>query len=72
MFEFFKVIFVVFSNITFKQAIGTPMGTNSASLLANLLLYLYEADFMQTFFNHSTKHTDTHFDNIISLNNPNF
>ena len=31
----------------FQQTVGIPMSPNSAPLLADLLLYSYEADFIQ-------------------------
>ena len=31
----------------FQQTVNIPIGTNCASLLADLFLYPYEADFMQ-------------------------
>jgi hypothetical protein len=37
-------IFVVLCNQIFQQTVGIPMGTNSASLLADLILYSYEAN----------------------------
>jgi len=38
-------IFVIFGERVFQQTVGMLMGTNSASLLADLFLYSYEADF---------------------------
>jgi hypothetical protein len=43
-------IFVVFVNKIFRQTVGIPMGTNCASLLADLFLYSYEAEFIQKFY----------------------
>ena len=40
-------IFFVFGERVFQQTIDIPMGTNCASLLADLFLYSYEADFIQ-------------------------
>jgi hypothetical protein len=40
-------IFVFFGGRIFQQTVGIPMGTNCAPLLADLLLYSYEADFIQ-------------------------
>ena len=39
-------ILVKFGGHLFRQGIGIPMGTNCASLLADLFLYSYESDFL--------------------------
>ena len=39
-------IFVQFGGCLFHQAIGIPMGTNCAPLLADLFLYSYENEFL--------------------------
>ena len=39
-------IFVKFGGCLFRQVIGIPMGTNCASLLADLFLYSYESEFL--------------------------
>ena len=41
-------IFVECVGEIFQQVIGIPMGTNCAPLLADLFLYSYEAEFIQT------------------------
>ena len=41
-------IFVVFGGKVFKQIVGIPMGTNCAPLLADIFLYSYEAEFIQS------------------------
>ena len=41
-------IFVVFAGKVFQQAVGIPMGTNCAPLLANIFLYSCEANFIQS------------------------
>ena len=41
-------IFVVFEGKFFQQIIGIPMGTNCAPLLADIFLYSYEAEFIQS------------------------
>ena len=48
-------IFVVFAAKVFQQIIGIPMGTNCAPLLADLLLYSYEAEFIQALLSASRK-----------------
>jgi hypothetical protein len=40
-------IFVFFGGRVFQQTVCKSMGTNCAPLLADLLLYSYEADFIQ-------------------------
>jgi hypothetical protein len=40
-------IFAMFDGRVFQQTVGIPMGTNCATLLADLFLYSYEADFIQ-------------------------
>ena len=40
-------IFVLLDGRVFQQAIGIPMGTNCAPLLADLFLHAYEADLLQ-------------------------
>ena len=67
-------IFVVFGGKDFQQIVGIPMGTNCAPLLANIFLYSYEAEFIQSLLSTgkkkisisvqvsiwiSTSHTDT-------------
>jgi hypothetical protein len=42
-------ICVSFGGILFQQVIGIPMGTNCATLLADLFLYSYESEFFQKF-----------------------
>ena len=41
-------IFVVFGRKVFQQIVGIPMGTNCAPLLADIFLYSYEAEFIQS------------------------
>ena len=41
-------ILVECGGVIFQQAIWIPMGTNCAPLLADLFLYSYEAEFIQT------------------------
>ena len=41
-------IFVVFGGKGFQQITGIPMGTNCAPLLADIFLYSYEAEFIQS------------------------
>ena len=41
-------MFVVFAGKVFQQTVGIPIGTNCAPLLADIFLYSYEADFIQS------------------------
>ena len=41
-------IFVVFVGKVFQQIVGIPIGTNCALLLADIFLYSYEAEFIQS------------------------
>ena len=45
-------ISVVFGKKVFQQIVGIPVGTNCAPLLADIFLYSYEAEFIQSL--HST------------------
>ena len=49
-------IFVVFAGKVFQQTVGIPMGTNCAPLLADIFLYSYEADFIQSMLSTGKKH----------------
>ena len=40
-------IFVRFGGLALQQTVSIPMGTNCASLLADLFLYSYEVDLIQ-------------------------
>ena len=40
-------VFFFFAGKVFQQTVGIPMCTNCAPLLANIFLYLYEAEFIQ-------------------------
>ena len=55
------------------------MGTNCAPLLADIFLYLYEADFVQSLLSTGKKHSASRFnltyryiDDVLSINNPEF
>ena len=43
-------IFVVFGGNVFQQIVGIPMGTSCAPLLADIFLYSYEVEFIQSLF----------------------
>ena len=49
-------IFVECGGVIFQQVIGIPMGTNCAPLLADLFLYSYEAELIQTLIKSGKRH----------------
>ena len=72
-------IFVVFAAKVFQQTVGFPMGTNCAPLLADIFLYSYEADVIQSMLSTGKKHLASRFnltyryiDDVLSINNPEF
>ena len=72
-------IFVVFAGKVFQQTVGIPMGTNCAPLIADIFLYSYEADFIQSLLSTGKKHLASRFnltyryiDDVLSINNPEF
>ena len=71
--------FVVFAGKVFQQTFGIPIGTNSAPLLADIFLYSYEADFIQSVRSTGKKHLASRFnltyryiDDVLSINKPEF
>jgi hypothetical protein len=42
-------ICVMFGGCVFQQTVGIPLDTNCAPLLADVFLYLYQADFIEGF-----------------------
>ena len=72
-------IFVEFGGHIFRQTVGIPMGTNCAPLLADLFLYSYEAECMQSLLKKGEKvlarsfnFTYRYIDDVLSLNNSRF
>ena len=72
-------IFVVFAGKVFQQIVGIQMGTNCAPLLADIFLYSYEADFIQSLLPTGRKQlasrsnfTYRYIDDLLSINNPEF
>ena len=72
-------IFVVFGGKVFQQIVGIPMGTNCAPLLADIFLYSYEAEFIQSLLSTGKKKIASQFnftyryiDDVFSINNPDF
>ena len=72
-------IFVEFGGRIFQQTIGIPMGTNCAPLFADLILYSYEAEFVQSLLQAGKKYLAQQFnftyrciDDVLSLKNTTF
>ena len=72
-------IFGEFGGRILQQTIGIPMGTNCEPLLADLVLYSYEAEFVQSLLQAGKKHLAQQFnftyrytDDVLSLKNTNF
>ena len=72
-------IFVVFGGKVFQQIVGIPMSTNCAPLLADIFLYSYEAEFIQSLLSTGKKKLASQFnftyryiDDVLSINNPDF
>ena len=72
-------ICVVFAGNVFQQIVGIPMGTTCAPLLADIFLYSYEAEFIQSLLSAGQKRLASQFnftcryiDDILSINNPDF
>ena len=70
MLEFFiDNIFVIFGGRLFQQIVGITMGTNCAPLLADLILFSYEANEkkLARSFNFTFRYIPV--DDVLSLNN---
>ncbi|KAK3103369.1 hypothetical protein FSP39_018776 [Pinctada imbricata] len=72
-------IFVVFGGKVFRQIVGIPMGTNCAPLLADIFLYSYEAEFIQSLVSEGKRYLASDFnftyryiDDVLSINHPKF
>ena len=72
-------IFMVFAGKVFQQIICIPMGTNCAPLLADIFLYSYEAEFIQSLLSTGRKRLASQFnftyryiDDVLSINNLDF
>ena len=72
-------IYVRFGGQLFRQMVGIPMGTNCAPLLADLLLYSYENEFLDKPIKESKRKLARKFnlsylytDGLISVNNKRF
>ena len=72
-------IFVVFAGKVFQQILGILMGPNSTPLLADIFLYSYEAEFIQTLLSTGRKQLASRFnftyryiDDVLYINNQEF
>ena len=72
-------IFVVFAGKVFQLIVGIPMGTNCAPFLADIFLYSYEAEFIQSLLSTGRKQLASRFnftyryiDDVLSINSPEF
>ena len=80
MFEFLvDNIFVVFAGKVFQKIIVIPIGINCAPLLADIFLYSYEAEFIQSLLSTGRKQLASRFNftyryinDVLSINNPEF
>ena len=72
-------VFFFFAGKVFQQTVGNPMDTNCAPQFADIFLYLYEADFIQSKLFAGKKHLLSRFNltyryihDVLSINNPVF
>ena len=72
----FDNIFIHFGTKLYRQVVGIPMGTSCASLVADLLLFCYERDFMMSLSDDKQADvidafytTSRYLDDILNINN---
>ena len=74
-------IFLVFAGKVFQQTVSIPLGirTNCAPLLADIFLYSYEAEFIQSLLSTGKKQLASRFnltyryiDDVLTIHNPEF
>ena len=75
----FDNIFIRFGSKLYRQIVGIPMDTASAPLVADLILFYYERDFMLSLSdnNHSDiieafNSTSRYLDDLLNIDNPYF
>ena len=74
-----KHIYVQFDGMVYQQIVGIPMGTNCAPLIADILKYYFEKDFMSD-LHKSKRHdpidmfndTSRYLGDILTIDNPEF
>ena len=55
------ILLVVFAGKVFQQIIGIPIGTNCVPLLADIFLYSYKAEFIQSLLSSGKKRLPSQF-----------
>ena len=72
-------IYIRFGTKLYRQIVGIPMGTNCAPLVADLLLFCYERDFMkglssdnQAYVIKAFNSTSRYLDDLLNIDNPYF
>ena len=72
-------IYIRFGSELFRQNVGIPMGTNCASLVADLFLFCYERDFMKSLTKEKRydlidafNSTSRYLDNLLNMDNIHF
>ena len=72
-------IYIGFDNKSYRQNVGFPMGTNCAPLVADLVLFCYERDFMtslsgdnQADIIEAFKSTSRYLDDLLNIDNSYF
>ena len=68
-----------FGNKLYRQIVGIPMGTNCTPLVADLFLFRYERDFMNSLSNDNQadiieafNSTSRYLDDLLNIENPYF
>ena len=76
---FLDNIYIRFGTKLYRQIVGIPMGTNCASLVADLFLFCYERDFMTSLSDvkqaeiiEAFKSTSRYLDDLLNIDNPYF
>ena len=72
-------IYIRFGTKLYRQIVGIPMGTNCGPLVADLFLYCFERDFMDS-LNHDNQtdvieafnSTSRYLDDLLNIDNPYF
>ena len=69
--------YIRFGTKLYRQTVGIPMGTNCAPLVADLFLYCYERDFMDSLDNQADvieafNSTSRYLDDLLNIDNPYF